>query len=310
MQPVTVEEFSVNTASGTLNALIHTPDLPGPLPWLVLVDGSGEGTADGWGEAPQRLAAASAVVLSMDKPGCGKSPGDWRLQTFPDGAEESLAALKALKAHPLLDGSQTGFYGVSQGGWISLLAAAMSDDVDFLISVSGPGVSPAEQERYRIETDLRSSELNAADIAAGLSWLDERTQLLLANKSAEQVLDLQRKFIDQPGYPLTTRYFDDVEMLSFLARNLGFDPEAVLPKVHCPVLATFGADDKLVPIPQSVVAFSQLLNPLAGNPHGLAVFPGADHGLYLDELKPGVSRSSQLAPGFMPMVQGFLARFA
>jgi hypothetical protein len=47
---------------------------------------------------------------------------------------------------------------------------------------------------------------------------------------------------------------------------------------------------------------------LAGAPRlaGLAVFPGADHGLFVADPQPGVDRTSQLAPGFLPMLGSFL----
>jgi hypothetical protein len=47
---------------------------------------------------------------------------------------------------------------------------------------------------------------------------------------------------------------------------------------------------------------------VAGAPRlsGLAVFPGADHGLFVADPEPGVDRTSQLAPGFLPMLGGFL----
>jgi hypothetical protein len=41
-------------------------------------------------------------------------------------------------------------------------------------------------------------------------------------------------------------------------------------------------------------------------PAGLAVFPGADYGLFVADPAPGVDRTSQLAPGFLPMLGAFL----
>ena len=46
---------------------------------------------------------------------------------------------------------------------------------------------------------------------------------------------------------------------------------------------------------------------LPGDPHGIAVFPGADHGLFTADPDPAVPRTEQLAPGFLPMVAGFLS---
>jgi hypothetical protein len=54
-------------------------------------------------------------------------------------------------------------------------------------------------------------------------------------------------------------------------------------------------------------AFAAHLPPLPGDPHGIAVFPGADHGLFVADPDPAVPRTDQLAPGYLDMVAGFLA---
>lgn len=40
-------------------------------------------------------------------------------------------------------------------------------------------------------------------------------------------------------------------------------------------------------------------SPLPGSPHGIAVFPGAGHGLFTEDPDPAKDRASQLAPGFL-----------
>jgi hypothetical protein len=40
------------------------------------------------------------------------------------------------------------------------------------------------------------------------------------------------------------------------------------------------------------------------------VFPGAGHGLFVAAPDPSIDRASQLAPGFVPMVEAFIHRNA
>lgn len=272
------------------------------------MDGSGEGTADGWGGAADLLVLCGAVVLTHDKPGCGGSPGDWRTQSLTARAEESLAAAALLRSHPAVAGMGCGLYGASQGGWVALIAAALDARIRFVISNSGPGVSPAFQDRFRILNDLRQGGHDGIALTEAADWLDERADRLLSGQVLEDVLARQESFRGRTWYEITTRYFDTVEMLGFLGRVLDFDAAVILPKVQCPVLALLGADDALVPVPESLSAFSSLLPPLPGNPHGIVIFPGAGHGLFTEAPNPAIDRASQLAPGFIPMVQAFIHR--
>jgi pimeloyl-ACP methyl ester carboxylesterase len=284
------------TSVGELRALVQVPDEP--VAGVVLVDGSGEGRCDDWGGWAERIAALGAVVLTHDRAGCGGSPGDWLSQTLEDRAVEERAALAVLRAHPAVTGP-VGLLGVSQGGWVGMLAAG---DADFLVSLSGPGVGPAAQDRHRIEADVRAAGLGDDPVAEAMDWIDERARRLQDGEDPSSVLERQRQHADRPWYETATRYFDSADMLAYLARLIGFEPAAVLPRVTCPALALFGAADSLVPVPASVAAW------VAGAPRlaGLAVFPGADHGLFVADPEPGVDRTSQLAPGFLPMLGDFL----
>lgn len=306
MEPIVRESARVSTADGDLDALIHYRPSPRSQPGLVLVDGSGEGTADGWGGAVDLLVSCGTVVLTHDKPGSGVSPGDWRTQSLTDRADESLAAVTLLSSHPAVGGVGCGLYGVSQGGWVALIAAALDARIRFVISNSGPGVSPAFQDRFRILNDLRQDGQNDAALMEAGRWLDDRANRLLTGQAPEEVLATQDTFKGRSWYEIGTRYFDTVEMLEFLRRILDFDPAEILPQVQCPVLALLGASDALVPVPESLAAFSSLLPPLPGNPHGIAVFPGAGHGLFTEVPDPAKDRASQLAPGFVPMVHAFI----
>lgn len=299
-------ETSVATAVGDLRAGIWVPPTDRPLPGIVLVDGSGDGAFDGWGEWPQRIADCGAVVLAHDKPGCG-SPGDWRDQSFEDRARESLAAWRVLREHPSTAGQPVGLMGMSQGGWVSMLAASLHEEpVDFIISMSGPGVSPRAQDRDRIERTLIAEGVAADAIAEAMAWLEERADRLRAGQEPQTVLDVQEAYKDRTWYATTTEYFDTVEMVKFIGRIHDFDPATVLPKVSCPVLGLFGGADPIVPVPESVEVFARCLPKLPDDPHGLAVFPGANHGLFVADPQPDVPRTSQLAPAFLPTLAGFV----
>ena len=286
------------TSVGELRALTWTPD--DPMGGVVLVDGSGAGRCDDWGGWAERVAELGVVVLAHDRPGCGGSPGDFWTQTPEDRADESLAALAVLRARVA---GPVGFLGFSQGGWVGMVAAARpGTEVDFLACVAGPGVGPRAQDRYRIEVDLRAAGLPEYEVAEALAWVDERAARLSAGEDPESVLAAQRARAGRPWHSVATDHFDTAGMLAYIARFLPLEPADLLPRVSCPVLALHGGADPLVPAADSVTAYAAGLPTLTG----LAVFPGADHGLFMADPVSGVDRTSQLAPGFLPMLRGFL----
>lgn len=306
-ETLTTEWTSVPTAVGDLRALVHVPTSLGDderRPGVVLVDGSGDGACDDWGGWPEWVASCGAVVLTHDKPGCGGSPGHWTGQTLADRAAESLAAIEVLRAHPRCAGQPVGLLGVSQGGWVSLLASATGGP-DFVVSISGPGVSPAEQERDRISREI--ADLPPAQHAAAMAWVDERCARLVAGEPVEEVLADQLRFADEPWYPAVSFVYDDPRNLAFAAGMLDFDPLPVLRQVTSPVLALFGGADTIIPVAESVVAYTENLPTLEAGEHGLAVFPRGNHGLFVADPDPEVRRGDQLAAGFLPMLTGFLA---
>lgn len=304
-QPAGAREIEtvVPTAVGDLAAIVRFPDRAGPLPGVVLVEGSGDADRHSWGGWPEWIADAGSVTLRHDKPGCGGSPGRWVDQSFTDRARESLAAIDVLREH--VPGRPVGLYGTSQGGWVALLAAALDDRVDFVVCHSGPAISPAEQERSRIGEWLRAEGLDGADVADGLAWVDERADRLRAGESPASVLAAQAAHADRPWHPTATLAYDTADRLAFVARILDFDPVTVLPSIRCPVLVLLGGADSLVPAHRSMAAFARHLPP-APHGHGLVVFPGADHGLFVGEPRQGVARRAQLAPGYEPILEAFL----
>ena len=304
---LTTEWTGVPTPAGVLRALVHVPTALGDdehRPGVVLVDGSGDGTCDDWGGWPEWIASCGAIVLTHDKPGCGGSPGDWTQQTLTDRAAESLAALEVLRAHPRCQGQPVGLLGLSQGGWVCLIASA-AGGTDFVVSISGPGVSPAEQERDRIGREL--SDLAPDEYAAAMAWVDERCARLIAGEPVETVLADQERFADRPWYSVVSFAYDTPQNLRFAAGILDFDPVPVLRTVTAPVLALFGGADTIIPVAESVTAYTENLARLDDGDHGLAVFSHADHGLFTAGPDPAVPRGDQLAEGFLPMLTGFLS---
>jgi uncharacterized protein len=300
-------ETVVPTSVGDLGAVLRVPaDTAAPLPGVVLVDGSGDGDRFDWGGWPEWLTESGSIVLRHEKPGCGGSPGHWTDQTLEDRARETLAAAQVLRAHPATSGQPISLYGISQGGWVALLAAVLEPEgVDFVICHSGPGTAPAQQERERIEAWVRADGHDEASVAEAMVWVDARAEMIRRGDPVETILTEQVRYVEEPWYATVSFPYDTVESLRFLAGMLHFDPTTVMPAVQCPVLALFGGADTTVPVQPSVRAFAEHLPPRPE--HGFAVFPGANHGLFVADPDPAIPRREQLAPAYLSTIRAFLA---
>ncbi|WP_238012221.1 alpha/beta hydrolase [Dactylosporangium sp. AC04546] len=265
---MSIEERPVKV--GDLAGIVTVPE--GPVrAGLVLSDGSGPATKDAWQVVPQWLAGRGVATLRHDK------PATWRAQSFADRAAEALTALAVLRREAAVE--RAGVIGYSQGGWVALAAAVTAPDrVGFVVTVSGPAVTPAEQERVRMERAMRAAGLPPEDIEAGLRWADERAERVRSGTEPAAVLREQAALPAAPWHPFVTGApYDTAEDLAFVARNLAFDPSDLLPFLPCPILAIFGGADELVPVERSVAVLGERLSGRHRGRNGLIVVPGAGH---------------------------------
>ncbi|MEO7294593.1 MAG: alpha/beta fold hydrolase [Candidatus Limnocylindria bacterium] len=121
----------------------------------------------------EHLLGNGIAVSSFDKRRVGGSTGDWLTAGIVEQADDTIAAFEVLKrSHDLADGP-IGLFGHSQGGWVVLDAAAREGEVAFVVTSSGPGVSPAQQERHAAADGLRRAGLASAEIESALLSYDD-----------------------------------------------------------------------------------------------------------------------------------------
>ncbi|WP_435123574.1 alpha/beta hydrolase family protein [Micromonospora tulbaghiae] len=309
-EPVTAE-LSFEDDGNELVGDFVRPPWPGPYPAVVFVEGSGPG-GRGQGEWQTRLAAAGFASLAYDKPGSGASTGDWTRQTMADRAQETLAAVRAVRSREDVLSDAVALIGGSQGGWVAHLAAAADDRIAAVVTVSGPGVSVRVQEEYRLRHQLAAEGFSSADIRQALLLLSDQIQRVRSGDDPARVHAAQAHWHDAPWYPLLAG--TTPESIAFIAGIADYDPAPALAALHCPLLAIFGADDLLVPVQASVRAVSDSLREARHADHTIVVFPGADHSIRIytgtgpAQVKGGRYTPAERAPGFDELVVTWLER--
>lgn len=166
-----------------LAGTMYLPLSPGSHPAVVFHFGSTR-----WIRARYNNSAISdwikrgIAVLSYDKRGVGQSGGlCCPVQDpgyFPLLAQDVLAGVHVLQAHPSIDPRRVGVYGFSQGGWVVPVSAATEpENVAFMILGSGPAVTLGEEVLYSQLTGDNNCE------PSGLSQEEIERRLEIAGPS-------------------------------------------------------------------------------------------------------------------------------
>jgi pimeloyl-ACP methyl ester carboxylesterase len=161
---------------------------------------------------------------------------------------------------------------------VAPLAAARSADVAFIIEVSGWQGPAWQQDRVRVESQLRADGFAEADIMAAGSFAARRMELIRGTTGFE-VLDREQEAVRELPWFGYVRRCDRV-LFESARRAVEFDSGPCWEKVHCPVLVIYGDKDTLSGPPNELIAIILRGLTKAGNEDvTVNIFPDADHGL-------------------------------
>jgi len=268
---------------------------------LLMHPGSGASDRDNDVLFPPIRAAVLArevAVCSFDKRGVGASEGRWTDAGILTQAADLLAGLAAARAALLHAGHDgpVGLFGHSQGGWV-VLEAARSAPVAFVITNSGPAVSPAEQERFATRNRLLGAGWSDDDIGDGLSFLDLVFELVDSQPFDTGAAALRANQALAGRLAAVGTFLPDVaELWAFAKAILRHDPRHALQSLTVPLLALYGARDVFAPVTESTARLRSLVDPRLLD---IRVLPSGDHRLQEPD-------SDHFAPGYLRAIADFV----
>jgi len=302
---VSIVDVQFRHGDDVLAGTLYGPAGPGRHPAVALVYGSGKETRDydGMGSTLARHFARNGFAcLTWDKPGCGKSTGDFNKQTLPDRAEEALAAVRFLRARDDVQPDRVGLWGHSQGGIVIPQAAALSGEVAFLIEVSGWQGPGWEQDIVRVEAELRAAGFLQADIDEATAFARRRMDMIRGTGSFGEFDKIQNAAKSARWFGHV--HYCDRTLFYSGRRTVGFDTGPAWEKVHCPVLAIYGGKDRSSGPEEPLVEIIRRGLAKAGNADfTVKIFPDADHSIC--QSQPG---GSDFAPGFLETMTNWLTK--
>jgi pimeloyl-ACP methyl ester carboxylesterase len=295
--PYTAEEVTYTNGAVKLAGTLTLPPGDGPFPAVVMITGSGAQDRDETllGHKPflilaDHLSRHGIAVLRADDRGIGGSTGSVPDSTTADFAQDALAGVRFLKAHPKIAGDRIGLIGHSEGGVVGPLAASQSSDVAFVVMLAGTGVpgpevlilqseriaraegTPEEKiqrqsaairrmvDAIRAESDPAAREAKLREAAreqAATMTPDE----LRAAGGADGVIDRGVRTFNSPWF----RYF------------LTYDPRPALRLVKVPVLALNGELDLQVIPDQNLPEIEKALKEGGNKDFTIKRLPGLNH---------------------------------
>jgi len=236
----------------------------------------------------EMLPPLGIAVLTYDRRGSGQSGGRLKDSDYSMLADDAIAAVRMLKADMRIDPDRIGIWGLSQGGWLSLLAASRSSDIRFVVSIAAPLVTPDVQMMFRSENYMRINAYPEAEIAqmrATRQAVDDYMRGTGDRAVAQALVDTaaSKPWFDQlylgktVGDRATSRWRREIE----------YDPLPTLDQVQVPALILFGADDPVVPVATSVARINARSRPKLT----VRVIANADH-----HMATSMSPKSQMDP--------------
>ncbi|MBO9619007.1 MAG: alpha/beta fold hydrolase [Niabella sp.] len=278
--------FKNPTENNELAGTLTTPHDKKQFPVVVLITGSGAQDRDEtlfehkpfWVIADY-FAKNGIGVLRLDDRGMGGSSKGKDNATSADFATDISAAVNYLAQRGYRN---IGLAGHSEGGMIAPIVAAQNKNVQFIISMAGPGIAIDQLMVLQSEALLRSGGMtaekvqeNGKDAAALYQFVNQysgnnfdadlRNYLTehanRATASAKQEIDLQVKLLSSPWF----RYF------------LKFDPTTFITQLKIPVLAINGGKDVQVTPKENLAGWKASLQKAGNKNFEIKELPGLNH---------------------------------
>jgi uncharacterized protein len=253
-----LEEIQFTNGGAQLKGTVYLPKTGNNLPAVVVLHHAALPTRDAnlYRHLCEGLPAMGIAVLVYDRRGSGKSTGDLDKADYETLADDAVAGQHALGKLSRIDPMKIGFWGLSQGGWLAVLAAGRSRDAAFAIAVSSPLVTAEEQMQFATKNLLTVRGYSQADVQEMLATRKAWIGYLHGKTSRDEAAGALSKAEAKPWFDIA--YLPRASQLTSdpahdaNRRRLDDDPIAAARQVKVPLLFLFADSDPWVPVGESV----------------------------------------------------------
>src|SRR5215469_15902680 len=312
------EDIQFTNGAVHLKGTVYLPKTGNGLAAVVILHHAGLPTRDAnlYRHLCDGLPVIGIAVLVYDRRGSGQSSGDLGKADFETLADDAVAGQHALAKLPQIDPNRIGFWGLSQGGWLAVLAAGRSKNAAFAISVSAPLVTADEQMQFATRNLLTVRGYSQSDVqdmlAARKAWIG----YLHRKNSRDEAVEALRKAEEKPWFdiaylPKAAQLTNDPEHDPNRIR-LDDDPMAAVQHVKVPLLFLYADSDPWIPVGESVKRLQSLARTLpniqyrvVGNANHEMMFPGNET---MQVGAEATREESPQAPAYFMLLASWIAR--
>src|SRR5215469_852023 len=312
------EEIRFTNGDARLTGTAYLPSTGNHLPAVVILHHAGLPTRDArlYRHLCNGLPAMGIAVLAFDRRGSGQSSGDLSKANYETLADDAIAGQHALTQISRIDPKKIGFWGLSQGGWLAVLAAGRSKDAAFAISVSAPVVTADEQMQFATRNLLTVRRYSQADVQDMLTARKAWTGYLHGKRSRDEAAEALRKAEGKPWFaisylPRASQLTNDPEHDPNRIR-LDDDPMAAVQHVKVPLLFLYADSDPWIPVGESVKRLQSLARKqpniqyrVVGNANHEMMFPGNEM-MQVDE--ETTRKEAPQAPEYFMLLASWITR--
>src|SRR5216684_4559201 len=198
------QEIHFTNAGANLVGTLYLPSDGNHLPAVVVLHHAGAATRESglYRHLQEGLPALGFAVLIYDRRGSGQSSGSLQGVDYETLADDAIAGQRALAKLSRIDPAKIGFWGLSQGGWLAVLAAGRSPDAAFAISVSAPLVTADEQMQFATSNLLAIRGYSQENVKQMLETRKAWTDYLKGTGSRRAAVNALQKAERQPWFEL------------------------------------------------------------------------------------------------------------
>lgn len=309
----TTEEFTFESSGLSLHGIISQPSTIEAQSLVIVIPGHGPTNvvAGNWFyELRSRFTAEGVAVAIWDRPGCGKSEGEYdHNQSVESSADEAVAAIHSIRSNRVPGHQRVGLWGVSRGGWIAPLAMDKDPGISFWISVSGTDAFETWGYLFRSTLELEGHSKQEADFlydqwiksnlifAQGTTYSDYQveTDALRRNKIYQELAGQEYVSYEEGSveFEREKERYDKIQQ-AYIAQGHQFDEKTglkivvedfdqILDQISVPVLAIFGDNDRHVDWRKTKQLYERTMGADDSSLLTVKVFQGADHSIRMSK---------------------------